>query len=317
MYRASHAGLPRTVMFELTNGCDLKCRHCPFHGDGVQQSRPIGTMPEALWRAALDELASWGVRIVFQPWGMGEPLLAPQLWQVVAEAKRHPQLEVGFYTNGNQWQARDVEAAIRTGLDWVCFSIDGVRRDVFEHYRVGASLERVLGSLRALAAARREHGRGPRIRINMVRYPELEGHTQEFLAALRQDADSIMVSRFRRVGVRRFSPVELPRIPCYQLDTLMAMTWQGEIVQCCEDQQGQSPVGRYPEQSLLEIWRGQRLTALREAHRRGDYDASPLCADCDAWTGVYEHEREVDGVRIREKTAGTVYEFDHGGQETT
>jgi len=314
MSRAVEVPWPRNVMLELTNACDLKCRHCPFHGEGVVKQRPVGHMPESLWRAALAEVGGWDADIVLQPWGMGEPLLAPQLWEVVALAKTHARLTVGFYTNGNQWHPTDIEAALSTGLDWVTFSIDGVRREVFEHYRVGAKLDHVLAALKALVAARnRRHARRPSVRINMVQYPELANHADEFLATFRGLADSVMISRFRMVGDRRFSPVPLSRIPCYQLDTLMAVAWDGRIVQCCEDQQGEAPVGWFPAQTLAEIWHGPRLTQLRAAHRAGRYDASPLCSDCDSWTGVYEHELQSGDTRRRERTAGTVFEFGNNG----
>lgn len=310
MQSPGDTSLPRYVMLELTNACDLKCRHCPFHGDGVDKKRPIGNMPEDVWQAAIAEIATWEQDVVLQPWGMGEPMLAPRLWDVVAAAKRNPRVEVGFYSNGNQWTANDVDAALASGLDWVTFSIDGIRPEVFTHYRVGADLPRVLATLRALAAARDLASRSkPAIRVNMVQYPELADHADEFVAAMRSVAETVMISRFRRVGDRRFSPIELPRIPCYQLDTMLAMAWDGRVVQCCEDQQGEAAVGWFPRQSMREIWNAAPLANLRAAHRAGRYDASPLCADCDAWTGVYERERTEAGVRIRERTATTVYEF--------
>ncbi len=311
MHAGSEAALPRYVMLELTNACDLRCRHCAFHGDGVEKRRPVGHMSEQVWRAAIEEVVAWDSAVVLQPWGMGEPLLAPQLWQVVAAAKHSPRIEVGFYTNGNQWQAADIDHALASGLDWVTFSIDGLRRDVFSHYRVGADFDRVLGTLRTLADARARAGlRRPELRVNMVQYPELADHAEEFVAEMQGLADSVMVSRFRRTGDRRFSPVVLPRVPCYQLDTMLAMAWDGRVVQCCEDPHGDVIVGWFPAQDLRAIWNCDALVQLRAAHREGRYAASPLCADCDGWTGIYGREHVRNGVRVLERTAATIYEFD-------
>lgn len=302
--------LPRFVMLELTNACDLACRHCPYHGEGVVKHRPIGLMPDRLWRAAVEEVLAWNTEVVLQPWGMGEPVLAPQLWEVVAIAKSSPRVEVGIYTNGNQWQERDVVAALSSGIDWVSFSIDGLRRDVFEHYRVGADLDRVLRSLRTLAAARRAAGRRkPEIRVNMVKYPELHDHEAEFVAAMREHVDAVEVSRFRRVGDRRFSPIELPRVPCQHLHAIMPIGWDGRVGMCCEDQQGEVLVGHFPEQSLREIWFGEPMQRLRRAHAEGRWGELPICAGCDAWTGPFERVTEREDHRVRERTAGTTYEF--------
>jgi len=302
--------LPQFVMLELTNACDLACRQCPYHGEGVVKRRPIGVMSEPMWQAAIAEIHSWDRDVVLQPWGMGEPIMAPSLWQVVAAAKRSSRVEVGFYSNGNQWRGPDVEAALTSGLDWVTFSIDGIRREIFEHYRVGASLDRVLGSLKALATARRASRKTkPEIRINMVQYPELHDHADEFVAAMREYADSVMVSRYRKAGDRRFSPIALPRIPCHQLETIMAIGWDGRVGQCCEDQQGEVLVGWFPRQSLRDIWYGEPMQRLRRFHAAGRWSELPLCAECDAWTGSLERVSERNGMRVRERTATTVYEF--------
>ena len=55
--------LPRHVMLELTNVCDLACRHCSYHGENVHRNRPIGRMAEPVWRAALAEIGGWGVDV--------------------------------------------------------------------------------------------------------------------------------------------------------------------------------------------------------------------------------------------------------------
>src|SRR5688572_4491321 len=188
---------PAHVQLELTNACDLRCRHCHFHGEGVVKERPVGHMSERIWRAALAEVATWDTPLTVQPWGMGEPLLHPQLWTVVAAAKVIPRLEVGFYSNGMQWTDADVDAAITTGLDWVCFSVDGLDPARFAHFRDGGDLERVTRSITTLVAARDRRGsRTPRVRINMVEYDEGMTATEPFLARWRGVADSVSMSRF-------------------------------------------------------------------------------------------------------------------------
>ena len=44
MDRSHDIPWPKFVMIEMTNACDLACRHCPFHGEGVEKLRPIGQM---------------------------------------------------------------------------------------------------------------------------------------------------------------------------------------------------------------------------------------------------------------------------------
>ncbi|MGE3175495.1 MAG: radical SAM/SPASM domain-containing protein [Planctomycetota bacterium] len=298
---------PRHLILEITNACDLRCRGCHFHSPEVTRLRPTRSMPAAVWREVVAQAAAWDSPLCLQPWGMGEPLLHDDLWDLVATAKRHPHLQVGFYSNGMQWTDADVDAAVRTGLDWVCISVDGLRREVFEHYRTGASMDRVLATVDALGAARRRPGAALTLKVNMVRYPELADHEDEFVAWFRDRVDEVLVSRYRSVGDRRFSPIELPRVPCYQPQTILAMAADGRVSICCEDIQSQNVVGTFPEQSLTEIWRGPAMQDIRRRHAERRWDELPLCRDCDGWTAVYSRGSQRDGLQVLERTPGTQY----------
>jgi hypothetical protein len=37
---------PKHLLLEVTNTCDLWCRHCHCHGDGVVKQRPVDTKSE-------------------------------------------------------------------------------------------------------------------------------------------------------------------------------------------------------------------------------------------------------------------------------
>ncbi len=299
---------PAHLQLELTNACDLRCRHCHFHGEGVTKERAVGHMAESVWRAALAEIATWNTELTVQPWGMGEPLLHPQLWEVVAVAKAIPRTTVGFYSNGMQWRDEDIKAAMHSRIDWVCFSVDGLDPARFAHFRDGGTLAKVVDTIERLHAARtRRGGRAPGIRINMVAYDEHMTTAESFVERWRGIAESISISRFRPVGSRRFSPIELPRVPCYQLTSLLPVAWDGRVAMCCEDPQIKEPVGTFPESTLEAIWNGERMQAMRAAHRDGRYDVSALCKDCDAWTGIYGRDGKAPGAIVLEKTAAVIY----------
>lgn len=309
---------PKHVLLELTNACDLACRHCHFHGDDVVKTRDVGRMSEATWRAALAEVATWSTDVTVQPWGMGEPLLHPQLWDVVAEAKDLPQVTVGFYSNGMQWGDRDHQEALEHGLDWVCFSVDGLDAEQFGHYRKGADLTRVIRSIETLVEKREARGAThPRVRVNMVAYEGTTTSTDAFVERWRGIADLVTISRFRPVGSRRFSPIDLPRVPCYQLDTILAVAWDGSVAMCCEDPQVSEPIGRFPVQSLAELWNSDHMNDLRAAHRAGRFDVSRLCVDCDAWTGIYGRDGRAPGAIVTEKTSATIYEYTDDSERHT
>lgn len=71
------------------------------------------------------------------------------------------------------------------------------------------------------------------------------------------------------------------RHPCYHLWLAPAVAWNGEILLCCADPHRKEVLGKFPEQSVGEVWRGDRLAAIRASHLKGEYGG--ICKGCDVW----------------------------------
>jgi radical SAM protein with 4Fe4S-binding SPASM domain len=105
-------------------------------------------------------------RITLQ--GLGEPLLAPDFFDMV-EAARSRGIEVGFNTNATMLTREKSERLVAAGVEWLHVSVDGSTRETFEHVRDGARYDRVITNLRTLLAVKRESGSDrPRVQLNAV-----------------------------------------------------------------------------------------------------------------------------------------------------
>src|SRR5262249_10833650 len=60
----------------------------------------------------------------------------------------------------------------------------------------------------------------------------------------------------------------------------VTILWDGRVVPCCFDYDGILTLGNVREQSLREIWRGEKMHQLRSCHRAGDLEGIALCAQC-------------------------------------
>lgn len=155
--------LPRELQVEVTGSCNLSCQMCLVaYRDRLGRS---ASMSLATFVALLDDLPQLE-RITLQ--GLGEPLLAPDLTAMIAEAVRRG-ISVGFNTNATrltpEWSRRVIDA----GLSWLHVSIDGATEATFSSIRVGAMLGVVVANLRSLVAARSDAGVAePRIQLNTV-----------------------------------------------------------------------------------------------------------------------------------------------------
>ena len=280
---------PQSVVIEPTNACNLRCRMCSVWGEGVQRDREVGFIAKEVWSGAIDELGSWPAHIDLQVYGAGEPLLHPEFFDIVGYATRKANISVGFLCNATLFDRDRAKAAVELGVDALAFSVDGAQKDVFEYYRKGASLERVEENIRFLLAIRT--GGKPSVSLRMVNHEETD--VQLFIEKWSGHVESIVVSRKRPVRREMSLPVKLRR-PCPSIYQQMIMGWDGTTVLCCEDNWGDAIIGRFPDQSLYEIWNGQTLQRARRLHEAGRYREIGLCSTCDA--GVFHRfdERTVE-----------------------
>src|SRR3984885_5421024 len=150
-----------------TRRCNLSCGYCNEYDD---VSKPV-PLEEMLRR--VDLLAKLGTSIITQ--SGGEPLLHPQLDQIIARVRHHGRL-AGMITNGYLLTADRIRQLNRAGLDHLQISIDNARPDeiskkslkvldqklvlLAEHAEFQVNINSVLGSgvkipEDALAVARR------------------------------------------------------------------------------------------------------------------------------------------------------------------
>jgi MoaA/NifB/PqqE/SkfB family radical SAM enzyme len=100
--------------------CNLACKYCNEYDDF---SKPI---PLETMKSRVDHLARLGTTIVTL--SGGEPLLHPELDQIIAHMRTYPIL-VGMITNGYLLTADRIQRLNRAGLDHLQISIDNVMPD--------------------------------------------------------------------------------------------------------------------------------------------------------------------------------------------
>ena len=88
--------------------CNLSCAYCNEYDD---VSKPV---PLDVLKSRIDDLARLGTTIVTL--SGGEPLLHPELDQLIAHMRTHPMI-VGMITNGYLLTADRIQRLNRAGLD--------------------------------------------------------------------------------------------------------------------------------------------------------------------------------------------------------
>ena len=114
------APFPMRINLELTNECNLGCKHCPRSVMG----RPLGFMPVELFHKITDEVAHYPGALI-KVVGLGEPALHPQINDLMKliGGRRIPSI---VYTNGELFKACTVEQILGWDVQTIVVSVDGL-----------------------------------------------------------------------------------------------------------------------------------------------------------------------------------------------
>ena len=243
---------PRHIFIETTAACNLSCGYCP-------REKRSDHMQFDLFQRIVDECSRYGPRS-FSLHLFGEPLLYPQILAAIRYIKKaHRSNTVLLTTNGTLLN-RFAESLSSSGVDRIIWSW---RKNNFNAESI--SLLKRIGLVRLLIeeTPKEEFGK-------WSKFPRVE------IKHLHNYGGNIDVSKWNLSS-------EMPeRYPCYHLWLAPAVRWNGEITFCCNvPQLGYEVLGKYPESSLSEVWKGARLAEIREEHLQKIYKGA--CKNCSSW----------------------------------
>src|SRR5436190_1076911 len=144
-------GYPISISFEPTTSCNLRCPECP---SGLRAfTRPTGMLQQNFFKDTIDQLAKelWYLVFYFQ----GEPYLNPDFLDMVKYASSK-KIYTATSTNAHYLNDANAKRTIESGLDRLIISIDGTTQDVYEQYRVGGNLNKVIEGAKNIVKWKKE-----------------------------------------------------------------------------------------------------------------------------------------------------------------
>ncbi|HMU70621.1 MAG TPA: radical SAM protein, partial [Chitinophagales bacterium] len=146
-----HKGNPISISFEPTTSCNLRCPECP---SGLRAfTRPTGMLNQDFFRDTIDAIHKDLTYLIF--YFQGEPYLNPAFLDMVAYANKK-KIYTATSTNAHYLNDENARKTIESGLDRLIISIDGTTQDVYQQYRVGGNLEKVLEGARNIVKWKKE-----------------------------------------------------------------------------------------------------------------------------------------------------------------
>jgi radical SAM protein with 4Fe4S-binding SPASM domain len=299
-------GLPISISFEPTTSCNLRCPECP---SGLREfTRPTGMLKKDFFRETIDDIYRELLYLVF--YFQGEPYLNPDFLDMVKYAH-----DKGIYTatssNAHYLTDAKAKATIESGLDRLIISIDGTTQDVYEQYRVGGKLDKVLEGTRNIVKWKKklksktpfvffqflvvkpnEHQiedikmLAKEIGVDQVRFKTAQIYDYE------NDPNNLLTSidKYSRYRKNKTGKMEIKsglQNHCWRLWSANVITWDGLVVPCCFDKDATHQLGNLKTQSFKATWQNDNYKQFRRELMTSRKNID-ICSNCSEGLKVWE-----------------------------
>lgn len=283
---------PNYIDIEMTNLCNFRCLMCPTGTRSL--SRSSGMMDEGLFYRILDQIKEHKTPLRFIRWG--EPTMHPKLLEFLRAAKSHG-IICHMNTNGSKMTDELMQALIEIPLDSIKFSFQGVDQKSYREMRNIDYYDDLLAVVRRLYDMRGERDY-PYIQVSTTITYEPRQMVQSFLKHVAPftdratvgmtllshlDMDKVFLGEEEMKTLEHLRSQEriLKKHPeCPEVFEKLSINWDGTVTACCGDSDNLMPIGDLREQSLEDIWRGERLKHYRDLLVDMRHDEIPMCSTC-------------------------------------
>lgn len=272
----------------ITNACNLKCTFCA-RTVRVEEGkwRKAQHMSMDLFKKIIDEATEIGTYSINLNL-LNEPLIHPQLSEMVRYAKQKGIVDVFFHSHGGLLTPEKAGELLESGLDRLLISIDSPYREKYNKIRVMSDFDLVVDNLKRFKKMRDEKGLlSPVIRVSFIQFPdvtteELEDAKELFL----QFADAIGFQQYVDPRKEIGKDIDYPSgyksdFICQQPFTRLSIIEDGRVSPCCIDYDQQLILGDVSKENLVDIWNSEKLKKIRETMLRGEFYKIPACATCE------------------------------------
>lgn len=297
-------GCPISIAIEPTTSCNLRCPECP---SGLRQfSRPIGMLEPAFFKSTIDAIYKELIYLTF--YFQGEPYLNPNFLEMVKYAS-NKKVYTSTSTNAHYLTEEQAQKTVESGLDRLIISIDGTTQEVYQQYRVGGTLQKVIeGTKNIVAAKKKLKSKTPHLVFQFLVVKPNEHQLNEVEQLARElEVDEVVFktaqvydfengnpliptnekySRYKRKADGTYIIKNMLLNQCWRMWSSCVVTWDGVVVPCCFDKDAKHQLGDLKTQSFKELWNSDKYQSFRQSILKSR-DEIDICKNCSEGTKVW------------------------------
>ena len=299
-------GMPVSVSFEPTTSCNLRCPECP---SGLRAfTRPTGMLEKNFFKETINDIHKELLYLIF--YFQGEPYLNTGFLEMVKYASSK-----GIYTatstNAHYLTDEAARKTVESGLDRLIISIDGTTQDVYQQYRVGGKLDKVIEGAKNIVRWKRElKSKTPFVFFQFLVVKPNEHQIEEIKAIAKEigvdevrfktaqvydyenDPNKLITtldkfSRYKKNADGTYYPKNKLANHCWKLWHANVITWDGIVVPCCFDKDAMHQLGNLKNESFKNIWQNSNYKQFRGELMKSRKNID-ICSNCSEGASVWK-----------------------------
>lgn len=282
---------PSYVAIEVTNVCNLRCKHCNYRFGLEHYTRERGFINWVTLKKVLAEVLEYNIPVLMNY--DGEPLIHRDFLHFLKYAQELG-LNTYFNTNGTLFDATFADALVRFYRGSIFFSIDG-DREWFQKIRVPASYDEVVRNLLYFIQVNEKSGWPITIGVSFCNLGQSSEERQRFLEEWINRVNYISMGE---VNDKFGTVISDPMINFgIKKRPICVVPWQtcgichnGDVIPCSiyvtRANTANAIMGNIHQESLKDIWQGERYQKFRQMVAQERYQES-FCDRCQRWRSQF------------------------------
>ncbi len=274
---------PRRVMAEMTSKCNYLCRMCPQQ----DLKRPRMDMDGEVYRRVIDEIDSYGIEGIWL-YHLGESLLHPEFRENVAHVTSKNNLGIVWMsTNGRYMDEQNIRAVLGSNIDYVNFSAHAVSEEVYDTVAPPGNFDIVQGNLENFYEMKGiDIPKKPFLHCQMIEQETTKHEVDAFIKKHYKRAEIVSVNMLEYVNMpnNNYGMQQRERKPLESCLRVMRndcfICSNGHVTLCDAAYNGEIYLGSIHEQSLYDIWNGEKRKKILELNESGRMSEIEFCRSC-------------------------------------
>jgi radical SAM protein with 4Fe4S-binding SPASM domain len=259
-----------------------------------------------LYKSILDELhrSLWYLILYFQ----GEPYLHPQFFELVKAAVAK-NIYTATSTNAHYLDSENARKTVESGLDRLIISLDGTTQETYQSYRIGGKLDRVISGTKEVIAWKKKLGSSTPhlifqflvVKPNEHQIPQVKklanslgvdevafktAQIYDFQQGSPLIPENNKYSRYRKNDDGTYSIKNRLLNHCWKMWHSCVITWDGLVVPCCFDKDGNHSMGDMKTQRFKDLWHEEKYIKFRRSLTKARSEID-ICSNCTEGTKVW------------------------------